>query len=70
MKRCPKCGNETFYVAAHVVQDWKVGKDGEFMELIEDCIIVTHYPNDEDLWTCANCYHEDRGAAFEVKEEK
>lgn len=24
MKKCPKCGAETFYVTAHVTQDWKL----------------------------------------------
>ena len=38
MKRCPKCGCEIFYVTAHVTQDWKVDKNGGFLEVMDDCI--------------------------------
>ena len=70
MKKCPKCGNETFYVTAHVTQDWKVDKDGEFMEVIEDCVDVMHFPDDWDMWTCTNCGHEAAGDKFEFDEEE
>ena len=70
MKRCPKCGNETFYVTAHVVQDWKVDASGEFMEVMEDCVEVTHYPDDWDMWTCTQCLYEAEGDEFEVEEEE
>ena len=70
MKRCPKCGHKTFYVTAHVVQDWKVDENGTYLETMDDCIEVTHYPDDIDIWSCANCDYKDRGSAFNVKEEK
>ena len=70
MKRCPKCGAETFYVTAHVTQDWKVNKFGDFVEIVDDCIEVTHFSDDVDIWSCANCLYEDRGSAFNVKEEE
>ena len=70
MKKCPKCGAETFYVTAHVTQDWKMNKYGDYVETMDDCIEITHYPDDTDIWGCANCYYEDRGSAFNVKEEK
>jgi len=69
MKKCPKCGCETFYATAHVTQDWKMDNYGDFIETEDDCIEVLHYPNDMDIWSCADCYYEDRGAAFNVKEE-
>ena len=36
MKRCPKCGASTFYVTAHVTQDWKVDEHGDFIECVDD----------------------------------
>lgn len=69
MKKCPKCGAETFYVTAHVTQDWKVNKFGDFVEIVDDCIEVTHFADDIDIWSCANCLYEDRGSAFNVMEE-
>lgn len=70
MKKCPKCGAETFYATAHVTQDWKMDRNGNYIETEDDCIEVTHYPEDEDIWTCANCYYEDSGIAFEIKEKE
>jgi hypothetical protein len=69
MKRCPKCGCETFHVSAHVVQDWKVNRYGDFEEVVDDCIAVAHYPDNEDIWDCANCDYSDAGYKFEVEEE-
>lgn len=66
MKKCPKCGCMSFYVNAHVVQEWLVDENGDFMQTTEDCITVSHYPDDSDLWTCYNCSHEATGDEFEV----
>ena len=68
MKRCPKCGAETFYVTAHVTQDWKVDTRENWMETMNDCVEVTHFADDADIWECANCEHSDIGIAFNVKE--
>ena len=65
-KKCPKCGAEEFYVTAHVAQDWKVNGNGEFLDCVEDCVETTHYPNDTDIWECANCLYSDEGSAFNV----
>lgn len=70
MKRCPKCGCKTFYVTAHVVQDWKVNEYGDYLETMEDCIEVVHYPDDDDIWSCANCDYEADGKKFNVEENK
>lgn len=70
MKRCPKCGCETFYVTTHVTQDWKVDSNGEFVEVIEECVEVTHFPKDYDFWTCTDCGYEDRGSIFNVKDDE
>jgi len=66
MKRCPKCGCEEFFVGAHVVQEWKVDCNGDFMEVTEDCIEVAHFPDDEDLWYCASCGHSAAGEEFNI----
>ena len=63
-KMCPKCGSRRFYVGAHVTQEWKVNEHGDFLECTEDCVQVTHYPNDSDLWQCANCDYEAEGRKF------
>ena len=70
MKRCPKCGCETFYVTAHVTQAWKVDRNGGYLETMDDCIEVTHFAYDMDFWSCTNCDYEDRGSVFNVKEDE
>ena len=69
MKKCPNCGSEEFFVTAHVTQDWLVDKDGEFVQVENDCVEVTHQPKDDDLWICADCGYDAAGEKFEVKEE-
>lgn len=69
MKKCPKCGCEAFYVTAHVTQDWKVDSYGDFMDVVDDCVEVTHFPQDYDLWECAQCSYNDRGSEFNVKRD-
>ena len=68
MKRCPKCGADSFFVIVHITQDWCVDGNGEFLECADDCIDIIHKPDDIDLWECATCGYEDRGAAFNVKD--
>ena len=69
MKKCPKCGCEFFYVTAHIVEGWKVDKDGEYLKTTEQCVEVAHYPDNEDLWTCVECGYEEAGIVFEIEEE-
>ena len=70
MKRCPKCGCEEFYVTAHVVQDWIVDCNGDYIKTTEDCVEVAHYPKDDDIWTCNKCGYEAEGNEFNVKEKE
>ena len=65
MKICPKCGHDNFYVTAHVTQDWVVDGEGYFISSINDCVEVTHEPDDDDLWQCAGCGYEASGREFE-----
>lgn len=67
MKRCPNCGATTFVVTAHVTQDWKVDGDGDFLDVVNDCIDVTHRPDNSDWWECFECGFGGEGKEFEVK---
>ena len=67
-KQCPKCGYSVFGVTAHVTQDWLVDGDGDFLKSTNECVEVTHQPDDEDIWTCANCGYEAAGKEFNIKE--
>ena len=61
-KVCPYCGCQRFLVTAHVTQDWIVDGNGEFVECTDDCVEVTHKPDDEDIWQCADCDFDAPGA--------
>lgn len=65
MKICPKCGNKKFNVTAHVTQGWLVDERGEFLECTEECDMVTHSPDDSDIWTCSRCGYYAVGSEFE-----
>ena len=67
-KRCPKCGAMSFYVTAHVTQDWVVDENGDWIRTEDDCVEVTHFPNDDDIWDCANCGFSAAGEEFNVTE--
>ena len=66
MKQCPKCKCKTFIANAHVVQSWIVDSDGDYLSTNEDCVTVAHYPDNEDIWTCAECGYNGAGEKFEV----
>lgn len=57
--KCKNCTNPTgFYVTAHVTQEWLVDADGDWIRTINECSEVTHGPDENDLWTCADCHEE------------
>lgn len=66
MKRCPKCGAMSFYATVHVTQDWVVDENGDWIRTENDCVEVTHFPNDDDVWDCANCGFSAAGKEFNV----
>ena len=68
MKQCPRCGSKCFCVTAHVTQDWIVDENGMFLRSINDCVEVTHSPDDEDIWECESCGYSGTGKEFNVKE--
>ena len=69
MKKCPKCGCKEFYVSAHVVQDWLVDTNGDYLSTVEECATVAHFPDDDDIWQCADCGYDAEGKEFEIEEE-
>ena len=62
--RCPKCGAESFEATAHVTQDWRIDGNGAFLQSLNDCVDVTHYPDESDIWDCANCGYSASGSKF------
>ena len=52
---CKHCGHSEWGVTAHVTQDWIIDECGEFLECTQECVEVTHEPDEDDVWTCANC---------------
>lgn len=65
---CPKCGNDTFRVTAHVTQDWEVDSEGDFIDCLNDAVEITHQPDDDDIWECSGCGYSADGSEFLVKE--
>lgn len=61
-KVCPRCGGTRFLVTAHVTQDWEVDGNGTFQKCVNDCVEVTHHPDDEDMWACKSCGYDASGA--------
>ncbi len=55
---CPYCGGRKFAVTAHVTQDWIVDENGDWEETTNDCVEVTHHPDDNDVWCCDKCGEE------------
>lgn len=53
---CPKNPNhKRFITVAHITQDWKVDEEGHFIEVAEDCLEVTHGPDEDNSWSCDIC---------------
>ena len=64
--RCPVFGAKSFEVTAHVTQDWKIDCNGTFLEALNECVEVTHYPDETDIWSCSNCDFSAEGKSFLV----
>lgn len=54
---CPSCGGKEFITTAHVVQNWLVDENGNFVK-DKGMNIVVEEPDDENTWTCVNCGRE------------
>lgn len=46
---CPKCGGRTFSTCATVTQEWKVDENGDYLEVLEDCLQVFSEPDDGNI---------------------
>lgn len=57
-----------FLGTAHVKQDWLVDENGSFISSINDCVEVTHQPDDKDIWECNNCGYNAPGKDFICEE--
>ena len=57
-KVCPKGCNKGFSTTAHVMQQWKVDERGNYKDVLQDCLEVTHKPDFENVWTCMECGEE------------
>lgn len=44
-----------FITVAHITQYWKVDSEGYFIEFAENCLEVTHGPDEGNSWTCDIC---------------
>lgn len=47
--------HDEFLTVAHVMQDWKVDSEGNFLEVYDDCVEVTNNPDIDNDWQCAIC---------------
>ena len=52
---CPVCGGVRFITTAHVMQEWMVDENGNFIDVVDESVQVTHEPDDDNLWKCAEC---------------
>ena len=69
MKICPKCGGREFITTAHVIEEWIVDSDGNYLDTY--CTgDVTHTPDDDNIWQCNNCGYDAAGTEFNVYEEE
>lgn len=41
-----------FSTTAHVMQDWEVDNDGDFISCIDDCVQTDHGPEKGNSFTC------------------
>lgn len=55
IKPCPRCGSIRFITTAHVTQTCVVDDEGCFESALSECDEVTHAPDENDLYSCANC---------------
>lgn len=68
LKRCPNCKGDRFVTTGHVVQEWLVDERGLCLEVLDDCICVTHEADDHDIWQCYECGFEGAGRQFNIEE--
>ena len=50
--------HDQFSVIAHIAQEWLVGSDGQFVEVLTDCTDTIHKPDLHDRYLCRICGQE------------
>jgi len=50
---CPKnAKHNRFVTTAHVMQDWIIDKDGNFVRCLNECVLVDKGPEKGNYFTC------------------
>lgn len=57
-KVCPNGCDRGFSTTAHVMQEWQVDGFGNYKDVLNECLEVTHKPDFENIWTCMECGEE------------
>lgn len=53
---CPNNSSHKEFVAtAHITQDWKTDENGNFLDVVTECVDVIHTPNECNYWECSIC---------------
>jgi hypothetical protein len=53
---CPNSKEHNrFSVCAHIIQKWEVDGDSDYIDTLEDCVEVSHYPSRDNSFTCLAC---------------
>lgn len=63
-RMCPRCGSQRFNVTIHATQDWTVDGNGNMIKVNDDCVEVTHFADNSDIWDCDVCGYSAPGSAF------
>lgn len=54
--KCPNNPNhKRFTTTAHVMQLWKVDEKGNFVDMVDESMEVSHEPDKDNIWTCCEC---------------
>lgn len=54
--KCPNNPNhKRFETTAHVMQLWEVDEKGNFINVVDESMEVSHGPDKDNIWTCCEC---------------
>jgi len=66
---CPNSPNhKRFSTVAHVMEDWEVDENGNFVAVIES-LQTDHGPDPGNVWTCLECGAENEADVKFAKEQ-
>ena len=53
---CPKNpSHDRFITCAHVMQDWEVDPEGNWIRTVDEAVQTTHGPHPLNTWICSIC---------------